>query len=153
MTTNIQTHAQTRERNATKAHPKWQDWSILMLGGILFITPWVFGTASQILSSWNAWIVGIGLGVFTGRTLLPPPGGYAVKCAHEGISIAWWQRVLDTCKLSHIAKEQIVVGAWMIVAPWILGFAALGAAAWPAWIAGIVIVILAVWKLRELRGE
>jgi hypothetical protein len=41
----------------------------------------------------------------------------------------------------------------MLVAPWILGFAAIGAAAWPAWIAGIVIVVLAVWKLRELRGQ
>ena len=66
---------------------------------------------------------------------------------------AWWQRILDTCKLSHIAKEEIVVGAWLFVAPWILGFAAMGAAAWTARIAGIVIVVLAVWKLRELPGR
>lgn len=153
MTTNIQTYAEPYELNATKPQPKWQDWSMLVVGGILFLTPWIFGTATQVFSSWNAWIVGIGLGVFTGRTLLLPPGGYAVKCAHEGVHLAWWQRILDTCKLSHIAKEEIVIGAWMFVAPWILGFAAIGAAAWTAWISGIVILVVAMWKLRELRGQ
>lgn len=153
MTMDIQAHTQTHERHAVKPQPKWQDWSILFLGGILLITPWIFGTTSQIFSSWNAWIVSIGLGVLTWRTLLPPPGGYALKYAQEGIRIAWWQRVLDTCKLSHIAKEQIVVGAWMLIAPWILGFATIGSAAWPAWVAGIAIIVLAVWKLRELRGQ
>jgi len=136
-----------------KPQPKWQDWSILVVAGMLFVSPWLFGTATQTFSSWNAWIVGSGLAVFTWRTLLLPPGGYASKCAHEGIHITWWHRVLDTCKFSHIAKEQIVVGTWLLVAPWILGFATIRTAAWPTWIAGIVIVILAVWKLRELRGQ
>ncbi len=149
----IQTHAQTYEHNAMKPQPKWQDWGILVLGGILFISPWIFGTAPQTFSSWNAWIVGIGLGFFTGRSFLPPPGGYAVKCAHEGVRMAWWQGIINVCKLSHIAKEELVVGAWMLLAPWILGFAAIGAAAWTAWIAGIVILVLAGWKLRELRGQ
>jgi hypothetical protein len=41
----------------------------------------------------------------------------------------------------------------LLVAPWILGFATIGAAAGTAWITGIMIVILAVGKLRELQGQ
>lgn len=153
MTMNIQTHAQTHERNAMKSQPKWQDGSILILAVILFISPWIFGTATQTSSSWNAWIVGIGFLPFTLRIFAPPPGAYANKCAHEGVRIAWWQKVLDSCELSHIAKEELIVGAWLLVAPWILGFAAMGAAAWTAWIVGIMIVVLAVWKLLEFRNQ
>lgn len=153
MTMAIQTHDQTHEYHAMKPQPKWQDGSILILAGILFISPWIFGTAMQTVSSWNAWIVGIGFVNFTLRSFAPPPAAYANKCAHEGTRIAWWQRVLDSCTLSHITKEELVVGAWLFVAPWILGFAAIGVAAWTAWIVGIMIVVLAVWKLRELRGQ
>ena len=95
----------------------------------------------------------IGFIPFTLRIFAPPPGTYANRYTQEGIRIAWWQRVLDTCKLSHIAKEELVVGMWLLVAPWILCFAAIATAAWTAWIVGIVIVVLAVWKLRELRGQ
>ena len=153
MTINIQAQAQTHEGNVLKPQPKWQDGSILILAGILFISPWIFGTATQTSSSWNAWIVGIGFVPFTLRIFALPPGAYAKKCAHEGARIAWWQMVLDSCKLSHIAKEELVVGAWLFVAPWILGFAAIGVAAWTAWIVGAMIVVLAVWKLRELQGQ
>lgn len=134
MSTGIQTHAQTHQYNAMKPQPKWQDWIILLVAGILFISPWVFGTATQTFGAWNAWIVSIGFVPLTLRTtFFLPPGGYANKCTHEGGRTAWWQRILDTCKLSHIAKEEIVVGAWLFVAPWILGFAAMGAASAHCW--------------------
>lgn len=149
-----QTHAQTHEHDAMKPQPKWQDWSMLVVASLLFLSPWIFGTATQTSSSWNAWIVSIGFIPFTLRTtFFLPPGGYANKCAHEAGRIAWWQMILDTCKLSHIAKEELVVGAWMLIAPWILGFTAIGAAAWTAWIVGILIVVLALWKLWELRDQ
>ncbi len=82
MTTNTQALAQTPDHNAMEAQPKWQDWSILTLAGILFISPWIFGTTTQILSSWNAWIVGIAFIPLTGRIFAPPPGEYANQCAH-----------------------------------------------------------------------
>ena len=153
MTANMQTYVQSHEHNAMKPQPKWQDWSILVLSGILFTSPWIFGTATQTSSSWNAWLVSIGLGFLTGRTFLPPPGGYAMECAHEGRGMAWWQMIINVCKLSHIAKEELVVGAWLLVAPWLLGFTAVGAASSAAWFVGILVTLLAVWKLRELRGQ
>src|SRR5438874_11623722 len=45
-----------------KAWTRWQDWVSLVLGVLLFISPWVFGTATNTPGSWNAWIVGV-LGV------------------------------------------------------------------------------------------
>ena len=153
MTTYVRTHAETRERNAMQAQPRWQDGSILILAGLLFLSPWIFGTATQLSSSWNTWIVGIGFVPFTFRIFAPPPRAYANKCAHEGVRTAWWQKVLDSCHLSHIAKEELVVGGWLLLAPWILGFAANGAAAWTSWIIGLLVVVLAAWKLRELRGQ
>ncbi len=47
---------------------------------------------------------------------------------------------------------RIVLGAWLFLAQWILGFAAIGALAWTAWIIGILVVALAVWKLLEVRS-
>ena len=113
------------------------------------MSPWIVGKATQTFSSWNVWIVGIGSVAFTLRTFLPPPN----KSAHERVRLAWWEEVLDNCALVHIAREQLVVGAWLLVAPWILGFAATGAAAWTAWIAGSVIVVLSVWKLLGFRSR
>ena len=153
MTTYARTHAETREQNAMQAQPRWQDGGILILVGLLFLSPWIFGTITQTLSSWNAWIVGIGFVPITFRIFAPPPGAYANKCTHEGVRIAWWQKVVDSCHLSHIAKEELVVGGWVLVAPWILGFASNGAAAWTSWMIGLLVVVLAAWKLRELRGQ
>ncbi len=153
MITNLQAPAPTREHNAMQAQPRWQDGSILILAGILFLSPWIFGTATQALSSWNAWIVGSGFVPFTFRIFAPPPGAYANQCAHQGVRIAWWQKVLDSCHLSHIAKEELVIGAWLLAAPWILGFATNGATAWTSCITGLLVVVLAAWKLREFRGQ
>jgi len=36
----------------------------LGLGAWLFLTPWIFGFASETPASWNAWLSGIALAVF-----------------------------------------------------------------------------------------
>lgn len=41
----------------------------------------------------------------------------------------------------------LVLGAWLFVAPWLLGFAGSAAAAWNAWLSGAVVVVFAVWAL------
>ena len=128
-----------------KPWTKLQDWSTLVLGVILFLAPVVYGTyetaanASKCLTTsastawffapgtWDAGIVSIALIAVSLWALARP-----------GASVTEWVR--------------IVLGAWLFLAPWILGFAAIGALAWTTWIIGILVVALAVWKLLEVRS-
>ena len=43
----------------------WQDWVNLILAVWLFISPWVLNFAGQQRPSWDAWIVGIIVGVLS----------------------------------------------------------------------------------------
>ncbi len=46
----------------------------------------------------------------------------------------------------------LLLGAWLFVSPWVLGFAAEPAAAWNAYIAGGVIAVLAVAALYAFQS-
>ena len=61
----------------------------------LFLTPSIFRFASVAEASRNAWICGVAIGVDRSRRCLPTPMG----------------------KLG-----QSLVGLWLIVSPWVLGF-------------------------------
>jgi hypothetical protein len=39
----------------------------------------------------------------------------------------------------------VLLGAWIIIAPWILGFAGLPTAAWDHWATGAAITISGIW--------
>lgn len=115
-----------------KAWTKWQDWGVLVLGILLLVAPWIFGTATtHALIAWNAGIVGVAL---VASTLW--------AFAQASVSATEW---------GYIAWFQLILGVWLIIAPWLLGFAAIGTAAWTAWIVGIFVVVIAVWKVLEVR--
>ena len=114
--------------SSMKAWTRWQDWGKLVLGVILFLTPWIFGTAMNGSSSWNAWIVGVIAVIVALWTLAQPD-----FAAAEWVSL--------------------VVGVWLFIAPWVLGFAGVTAAAWTAWIIGVLTIIAAGWVLAEMRNR
>ncbi len=117
-----------------KAWTKWQDWGVLVLGILLVAAPWIFGTATtHALIAWNAGIVGVALVASTLWTF-----------AQASVSATEW---------GYIAWLQLILGAWLIIAPWLLGFAAITTAAWTAWIIGILVVVISVWKLLEVRRQ
>ena len=122
---------------------KFQDWGFLVLGAVLFVTPWLFGTATNGASSWNAWIVGffiawMWLFAFSGPVLI-------ARSASP---------FLHSCRPAyHSSYYVIVAGAWLFLSPWLLGFSAIGAATWSAWLIGILVIVLATSKLVELRRE
>jgi len=119
---------------------KWQDWSTLVLGAILFVAPFGFAAANtpqcslgntawfSAPSALDAWIAGIALIAVSLWALARP-----------GTVVTEWVR--------------IVLGVWLFFVPWILGFVAGGAVAWTAWIIGILTVALALWKLLEVRSS
>jgi membrane-bound ClpP family serine protease len=111
-----------------KAWTRWQDWVSLVLGVLLFISPWIFGTATNAPGSWNAWIVGV-----------------------IGVVLALW--ALAMVGTSTIAEWiSLVLGVWLFISPWILGFAAITSAAWTAWIIGILFVVVNGWTLLQSRS-
>ena len=68
----------------------------LVLGAFLFVSPWIFGFASG-LQSQNAMISGIVIAVLSVAALA---------------AFAQWEEWLN-----------LIVGLWVLVSPWVLGFA------------------------------
>jgi hypothetical protein len=110
-----------------KAWSRWQDWVSLVLGVLLFISPWVFAFA-QGSSALDAWIVGV-IGVILALVAL---GALAAATTVEVISV--------------------ILGVWLFISPWVLGFSTLSGAAWTAWIIGILFVIVNGLTLYQARS-
>lgn len=120
---------------------RWQDWANLILAIWLFISPWVlrFGAATQAAAgagngsgvavshaAWNAWV----LGVIVFLVALSAIGSWEVWQE-------WWN---------------LILGAWIFVAPWALGFVGLPRASWDHWLVGAAIFLLALWGIYLLRN-
>jgi hypothetical protein len=116
----------------------WQDWANLVLAVWLFISPWVinFGGAASTTAgaavppaasnaAWNAWILGIII--------------FLVACSAIGRLRAWQEWV------------NLLLGIWLFVAPWALGFTQLGGAAWDHWVVGVLVFLLAASDLQTVR--
>jgi hypothetical protein len=117
-----------REFVTMKAWTRWQDWVSLVLGVLLFIAPWVFGTATFGASSWDAWIIGV-IGVILALVALAFLRAASIA---EGLSV--------------------ILGVLLFISPWVLGFASLSAMAWTAWIIGVLFVLVNGWTLLQTRS-
>lgn len=104
---------------------KLQDWINLVLGACLFLSPWIVGFAGQAQAAWNAWIVGVLL------------AGVAVAAL---AAFAEWEEWASG-----------VLGAWLIVAPWVLGFAGIAVALWTHLVLGALALVMSAWALWEYR--
>jgi hypothetical protein len=111
----------------TRPWTRWQDWVNLVAGIVLFIAPWYSVTWGHIASSWDAWILGIAI-----------------------VLVALW--ALATASSTAPEAINIILGAWVFISPWVLGFASLAAIAWSFWIIGAIVVILSAWAAAQLRN-
>lgn len=96
----------------------------------LTISP--FGLGVYLLNPplWNSVVVGVLVAVFAVlRTVLPP-----------------WYGGLNWINVG--------LGAWLIISPFLLGFADIGAALWNSIVVGALVILLALWSHRiSRRGE
>ncbi|WP_413850842.1 SPW repeat protein [Albidovulum sp.] len=114
-----------------KATGTWQDGLMLLLGIWLFFSPWILGFAGIQLAFWNALLFGV---ILAGLSIA------VITEFHD------WEEWVD-----------LAVGVWLVVSPWVLGFAAFAAAADAAAYAatmtfvatGVVTLALAAWSLRH----
>lgn len=104
-----------------KSFKHWQDVANMLLGLCLAISPWAMGYADMPLAMGSAVIAGLVLVGFTLGAIVMPR--------------AWeeWGEVL--------------VGLWMVVAPWLLRFADYRAAMLSSVVIGVLVIALAVWTL------
>lgn len=87
--------------------------------------PWVIGFASDTTATWNAWIAAIVLGALAVATLS---------------AFAEWEEWAN-----------MVIGLWLIVSPWILGFMANVNAMWTHVILGVLVAAIAAWAVWDYR--
>lgn len=110
------------ETNETEM--RWQDWGNFIIGAWLFISPWVLQYPSDIPSAaWNAYLLGAAIVIFAAFAVYMP---------------RVWEEGLNT-----------VLGLWMIVSPWVLGFASHQEVTMNAVIVGALVTILAVWAMVQ----
>ena len=95
-----------------------QDWLTVVIGVLLFISPFVLGATANQAAAWTAYAGGVLLAIAGLWNLASPANRFA----------EW---------------AEIVIGVLVFLAPWALGFTGLTALAWSAWIAGILAVVLA----------
>ena len=99
----------------------WQDPVNGLLGVWLIVSPWALGFQSELTAMSNAVIVGILLvAAALGAIFLPR---------------AWEE------------WTEGVLGLWLAVSPWALGFSTLETARVSALATGVVVIVLALWVL------
>jgi SPW repeat len=104
----------------------WQDSINVLLGLGLLLSPWTLGYATEGGAALNAHIVGAVIALMALAAL------FAFRVWEEWISA--------------------VLGAWLIVAPWVLNFSGHATAMRTSVLVGIVTFALAIWSATE-RGS
>ncbi|XSC44835.1 SPW repeat protein [Bradyrhizobium sp. RDT10] len=104
---------------------KWKESGVdvinLILAAILVLTPWIFGFASDSAAAPNAWVSGIAIGVVAIAALT---------------KFTEWEEWIN-----------LVLGLWVLVSPWVLAFAAQTTARWAHVVVGLIVAVLAGFKL------
>ncbi len=102
---------------------RWVDWVNLLLGLWLVSSPWVLTLeTSAAAATLNMWIVGSAIASLAAFSLYKPT------------------------RLVNMAG--IALGAWLVVSPWVLGFAREFGAATNVVLVGILIIGYALWATR-----
>lgn len=104
----------------------WQDPVNAVLGAWLILSPWALGYSGEMMAMWNFVAVGVLL-------LATALGAIFLPRAWE----EWTESAL---------------GLWLVVSPWILGFAAIEAAKVNAVLSGLVVLVLSLWALQDEGG-
>ena len=104
---------------------QWEDWSSWILGIWLVLSPWMFFYDQETRAMENAVVIG------------------AIILIAEVVELSIfrdWEEWIN-----------VAAGAWLVVSPWVLGVASV-AARWNFVIVGSLVVILALYELREMRS-
>jgi len=99
----------------------WQDGGNLLLACWLFASPWLLGFSQIQTPAWNSFVVAIIIAVFAIAAML---------------SFARWEEWIN-----------VLVGVWLLISPWVLGYSAVQMATWNHVAIGVLVIILSGWEL------
>lgn len=102
-----------------------QDWVTLICGVLLFVSPWALGFAGDVMAARTAWVGGLVIAIMAIAAL---------------IQFAEWEEWIA-----------LIAGVAMIVAPWVLGFAAVTYAMWTCVVLGVVVAVASVSEIWIVR--
>ena len=110
---------------------RWQDWANYSLGLWVFGSPWLLQHSMVIgvvpgggsLAMWNLWLVGLAVAVIS--TIALNAFGVWEEWANFGL------------------------GVWLVLSPWVLGFAGSVLLMWDSVFFGALILVVAGWALTE----
>jgi len=103
------------------ATKRWQDWVNLLLGLWLFFSPWALDYANHQYAAWNAYVMGAGIFVFAAIAAYMPKA---------------WEEMINTG-----------FGVWLVLSPYILGFASQTTVALHTVVFGVLVTAFAVWAM------
>ena len=99
----------------------WQDPVNAVLGVALVVSPWVLDFSSETIATSNAVVIGLALVAAALGAMLAPK--------------AWEE------------WTEAVLGLWMVISPWMLGYSHVQTAMYVAVGVGLIVVLLALWTL------
>lgn len=115
----------------------WQDWVNVILAIWLFLSPWILQFMSRVSepagispysmsrASWNAWVLGV----------------IIFLVAISALSrLQLWQEWVN-----------LLLGIWVFISPWVLGFSRAMAPSWDHWVVGVLVFVFAVWDLQTIH--
>ena len=111
-------------QKALPAHA--QDWVNLVCAVLLFISPWILAFSGDVTATRAAWGTGGVVAIFAGAAL---------------VQFAEWEEWISG-----------LLGVWMIVAPWVVGFSTIGVAVAAFVVLGLVVAIASaaeIWQIRH----
>lgn len=110
-----------------KLAAQWKDAANLVLGTWLIISPWALSFADQQMPARNAWIVGAVIAIAALAALM---------------AFQKWEEWVNA-----------VLAAWLVVSPWVLGFAANMTLVWNLIVVGALVGGLAIWAALSEGNE
>jgi len=110
-------------QKALPAHA--QDWVNLVCAVLLFISPWILAFSGDVTATRAAWITGVVVAIFAVAAL---------------VQFAEWEEWISA-----------LLGLWMIVAPWVVGFSTVGVAVAAFVVLGLVVACASAAELWQIR--
>jgi hypothetical protein len=106
-------------------------WLVAIVGFWELIAAFVLGYSATSAALWNAVIIGLALIIL---------GIWAAVAKEEATD-----KTLDWIN--------VVLGIWLIIAPFLLGYTAVTAAVWNDVIVGLVVIVLAGWAVFAIGHQ